>query len=126
MLVANAHNGQTLVHRHDDAMVFNTSAVADNVSSPVPSALNLQSILERSISFRTSGRVRFPQVRTFGSRVVVSGWAKSYHAIQLALAGLLETYHVMGLDRPCVVELDIEVISEDPAGSTNTEPMRAR
>jgi len=98
----------------------------DTGSSPIRSAMDLQDILARGISQRTGGRVRFPQVQIFGSRVVVSGWAKSYHAIQLALASLLETYQAMGLDRPGVVELDLEVVSEEPRDEIQNEPRRAR
>jgi len=114
MLVANAGTGQDLGHRRYDSHESRSIANTDIGPLAIHSAVDLQDILARSISRRTGGRVRMPQVQIFGSCAVVSGWAKSYHAIQLALAGLLETYDAMGLDRPGVVELDIEVMSEKP------------
>jgi hypothetical protein len=126
MFVVNARNGQDLAHRHHDSHEFRRSAIVEHGLPPIHSAMDLQHILARSISDRSGGRVRLPQVQIFGSRVVVSGWAKSYHAIQLALAGLLETYHAMGLDRPGVVELDIEVMSEEAEQQIEAAPPRAR
>ncbi len=126
MLVANARNGQDVVHRYHDAHEFKRNSIVEKAPLPIHSAMDLQYILARSISFRTGGRVRLPKVQILGSRVVVSGWAASYHAIQLALAGLLETFHAMGLDRPDVIQLDIEVVPEDSQGHIATEPIRAR
>ena len=126
MFVANTQNGQDLVYFHPESHESRRSAIVENGPLPIRSAMDLQHILARAISQRTGGRVRLPQVQIFGSRVVVSGWAKSYHAIQLALAGILETYHAMGLDRPGVVELDIEIMSEEPERQVETEPVQAR
>jgi len=126
MPVAILRNEHDVLYRQHDSHEVRRTAIGENGTLPVHSAMDLQRILARSISQRTDGRVRLPQVRIFGSRVVVSGWAKSYHAIQLALAGLLETYHAMGLDRPGVVELEIEVISESSNSHTGNEPVRAR
>ena len=114
MLVANAGTREDLANRRHDSHELRRNADAGIGPTPVHSAMDLEPHSARSISQRTGGRVRLPQVQIFGSRVVVSGWAKSYHAIQLALAGLLETYHAMGLDPPGAVELDIEVVSEEP------------
>jgi len=126
MLVANARNGQDVVHRYHDAHEFKRNSDLGKAPLPIHSAMDLQYILASSISHRTGGRVRLPKVQILGSRVVVSGWAASYHAIQLALAGLLETFHAMGLDRPEVIELDIEVVPEEPVRNHKPEPVRAR
>ena len=126
MLVANARNGQDVVHRYHDAHEFKRNSGVKRTPLPIHSAMDLQYILARSISRRTGGRVRLPKVQILGSRIVVSGWAASYHAIQLALAGLLETFHALGLDRPDVIELDIEVVPEDSLRHILTELIRAR
>jgi hypothetical protein len=126
MLVANARNGKALVNHHHESQEFKSSAIAENSSLPIHSAMDLQHILARSISQRTGGRVRLPQVRILGSRVVLSGWATSYYAVQLALVGLLEGFRAVGLDRPDVVELEIEVVPEQPAKDPETELMRTR
>jgi hypothetical protein len=114
MSVASAETGKDLMHCRHDSHASRRSVNVDIGPLPIHSAMDLPHILARSISQRTGGRVRLPQVQIFGSRVVVSGWAKSYHTLQLALAGLLETYDAMGLDRPGVIDLDIAVVAEEP------------
>ena len=49
----------------------------------------------------------------------MSGFSESYHAVQLAVAGLMETLDALGLDHPGQVDLNIDVISSHsvrPAG----------
>lgn len=125
MFVANVRNGRDLVHDCQAPHELRKNAIVEQCPSTIRSAMDLQYTLARSISLRTGGRVRLPQVQIFGSRVVVTGWATSYHAIQLALAGLLETFRAMGLDRPDKVELGIEVIPEESVSSRETEPTQA-
>jgi len=117
---------KAVVHRYHDAHEFKRNSGMEKASLPIHSAMDLQYILARSISHRTGGRVRLPKVQILGSRIIVSGWAASYHAIQLALAGLLETFHAMGLDRPDVIELDIEVAPVGSARNLKSEPVRVR
>lgn len=59
---------------------------------------------------RTGGRLKSPGVTIFGDRIVVHGHADSYHAIQLACAGLLESLRQLDVDRPEQIELNVEVI----------------
>lgn len=73
------------------------------------SAMELQQILAHVISRRTDGRIRGLQVQIVGSRAVLRGWAASFHAVQLAFAGLCEAYAELNLDSPEEVELDIDV-----------------
>jgi len=115
MMIANARTGRDPVYRHHGSHDRRRNAIVVNRSSSIYTAMDLQHTLARSISHRTGGRVRLPQVQILGSRVILRGWATSYYAIQLALAGLLESLHAMGLDRPDEVELDIEVVSEETA-----------
>jgi hypothetical protein len=79
----------------------------------VRSAMDVEAALVHAIGRRTDGRIRSLQVQIVGSRVVLRGWAVSYHAVQLAIAGLFEAFDVMSLDRPAEVELDIDVMGND-------------
>jgi len=76
----------------------------------VQSAMDVEKSLVRAIGHRTGRRVRSLHVQFTGSRVVLRGWAVSYHAVQLALVGLFEGCEEMGLDRPEEIELDIDVL----------------
>jgi hypothetical protein len=79
----------------------------------VQSAMDVEAALVHAIGRRTDGRIRSLQVQIVGSRVVLRGWAVSYHAVQLAIAGLFEAFEAMSLDRPEDVELDIDVSGGD-------------
>jgi hypothetical protein len=96
-------------HRHETRRCRIPTIVA-TLPPPVRSAMDLEQALGRAISERTGGRIYSLQVRILGGRVVLHGWAGSYHAVQLALAGLFEAFHAMNLDRPEDVELDIDVL----------------
>jgi hypothetical protein len=84
-----------------------------NLGQYIRSAMELEAALVQAIGHRTEGRIRSLQVQIVGSRVVLRGWAVSYHAVQLAIAGLLEAFREMNLDWPEEVELDIDVSSSD-------------
>jgi hypothetical protein len=73
-------------------------------------ASELEALLVRAIAARTHGQVQALTVQILGGRTVLSGFAESYYAIQLALAGLQETVDALGLDRPGRVDLNIEVM----------------
>lgn len=84
----------------------------------VRSATDVENALVRAIAHRTGGRIGALEVQIVGSRVVLRGWATSYHAVQLALAGLFEACAQMNLDKPDDVELDIDV----PANNSFSAP----
>lgn len=92
----------------------------------VPSATDVEQAVSRAIRLRTSGQVRLQQVQILGANVVLRGWADSYHAVQLALAGLLEAFRDMNLDRPEEVELDIDVVLCKRVSDAATRPTRPR
>jgi len=73
-------------------------------------ATELETHLVRAIAARTNGRVQALKVQVLGERTVLSGFAESYHAVQLALAGVMETLDALGLDHPGGVDVDIDVI----------------
>jgi hypothetical protein len=75
--------------------------------------MDLEQALVRAICERTGGRVQSVRVNILGGRVVLRGWAGSYHAVQLAVAGLFEAFREMNLDRPEEVELDIDVLCSE-------------
>ena len=79
-----------------------------------PSSTDLEKVLVHTICERTGGRVRLLQVHILGDRVVLRGWAESFHAVQLAVAGLFEAFRANNLDRPEEIELDIDVLSTAP------------
>jgi hypothetical protein len=78
-------------------------------------ATDLEAYLACAITARTNGRVQTLRVQILGERTVLSGFAESYYAIQLAVAGLMETLDASGLDRPGRVDLNIDVIPSHPA-----------
>jgi hypothetical protein len=75
----------------------------------VQSAMEVEQALVRAISRRAGAGIQSLQVQMIGSRVVLRGWAVSYHVVQLAIAGLFEACAQMHLDQPEQVELDIDV-----------------
>ena len=90
------------------------TAPAANRKPPIPSVTDLEKVLVHTIFERTGGRVRLLQVQIHGDHVVLRGWAESFHAVQLALAGLFEAFRANDLDRPEDVELDIDVLPTAP------------
>ena len=78
-------------------------------------ANDLQTHLVCAITARTNGRVQALRVQIQGGRTVLSGFAESYYAIQLAVAGLMETLDALGLDRPGRVDLNIDVMPSHSA-----------
>ncbi len=85
-------------------------AKADGQSSSNPTTSELEQRLACAITKRTRGRVCSLRVHILGERVVLRGCAESYHAIQLAQAGLLEAMDAMEMDRPGLVELDVDMV----------------
>jgi hypothetical protein len=85
--------------------------------------MDLEKILVCSICERTGGRVRSLKVHILGERVVLRGWTSSYHAVQLAIAGLFEACRAMNLDRPDEVEIDIDVLPNGPVCSLGDDPV---
>ena len=75
----------------------------------------LETHLVRAITARTHGQVQALRVQILGGRTVLSGFAESYYAIQLAVVGLQETLDALGLDRPGRVDLNIDVMPRRPA-----------
>ena len=75
----------------------------------------LERHLVRAIAVRTHGQVQALRVQILGGRTVLSGFAESYYAIQLAVVGLQETLDALGLDRPGRVDLNIDVMPSRPA-----------
>ena len=75
----------------------------------------LEAHLVRAITVRTHGQVQALRVQILGGRTVLSGFAESYYAIQLAVVGLQETLDALGLDRPGRVDLNIDVMPSRPA-----------
>jgi hypothetical protein len=78
-------------------------------------ATDLETHLVRAIAGRSHGQVQALRVQILGGRTVLSGFAESYYAIQLAVVGLQETFDAFGLDRPGRVDLNIEVMPRLPA-----------
>ena len=75
----------------------------------------LETHLVRAIAARTHGQVQALTVQILGGRTVLSGFAESYYAIQLALVELQNAVDALGLDRPGRVDLNIEVMPRVPA-----------
>ena len=109
MLVACREAGAKKMHQHLETPKYRRRTITAALPPPARSAMDLEQILVRAICERTGGRVHSVQVHVLGERVVLRGWASSYHAVQLALAGLFEAFRAMNLDRPEKVELDIDV-----------------
>jgi hypothetical protein len=110
MLVAYREAETPKVHQRHDTPKSRRDTIAAAIPSPVRSAMDMEEALVHAICRRTGGRVHALQVHILGGRVVLRGWAGSYHAVQLAIAALFETFRAMNLDRPEDVELDIDVI----------------
>jgi hypothetical protein len=110
MLVADREAETQKVHERHDTLKSRRHTIAAAIQPPVRSAMDLEQTLVHAICERTGGRVHSLQVHILGGRVVLRGWAGSYHVVQLAIAGLLEAFHTMNLDRPEEVELDIDVL----------------
>jgi hypothetical protein len=77
-------------------------------------ATDLETHLACAIAARTGGRVQALRVQILGERTVLRGFSESYHAIQLAVAGLKETLSALGLDQPGRVDLNIDVVPSHP------------
>lgn len=73
-------------------------------------ASDLETHLVLAIAARTNGCVHALKVQVLGGRTVLSGFSESYHAVQLAVVGLMETLDALGLDHPGQVDLNIDVI----------------
>ena len=101
-------------HRHE-SQPDDRTVLASKGTPPIPSATDLEKALVHAIRERTGGRVRALQVQILGDRVVLRGWAESFHAVQLAVAGVFEAFRARDLDRPEEVELDIDVLPTAPA-----------
>ncbi len=78
---------------------------------------DLETRLACAIAERTGGRVESLKVQILGGRIVLHGFAESYSAIQLALAGLREMLDALDLDLPERVELNIDVVTTPRRGS---------
>jgi hypothetical protein len=78
-------------------------------------ATDLETHLVRAIVARTGGRIQALRIQILGGRTVLHGFSDSYYAIQLAVAGLMETLNALGLDQPGRVDLNIDVIPSHPA-----------
>ena len=79
---------------------------------------NLDTALAHSITRRTGGRIESLQIETVAGRVVIHGRTRSYHALQLVQAAVVETLRTSGSERPEDAEFDIEVVS----GRDSTKP----
>ncbi len=84
-------------------------------------ATDLETHLVCAITVRTNGRVQALSVQVLGGRIVLHGVAGSYHSVQLAVAGLMETMDALGLDRPERVDLNIDVVPQPPARPSAAE-----
>ncbi|MHB0961412.1 MAG: hypothetical protein ACYC0X_34585 [Pirellulaceae bacterium] len=84
-------------------------------------ATDLETYLVCAIAARTNGRVQTLSVQVLGGRIVLHGIAGSYHSVQLAVAGLMETLDALGLDRPGRVDLNIDVVPKPPARPSAAE-----
>ena len=108
--VAGNGNGKPSAESH--AMATHSDSVDESGTGlHVPlTASDLETHLVRAIAARTNGRIQALRVQVLGGGVVLHGFAESYHAIQLAVAGLLETFKAMDLDHPGRIDLDIDVL----------------
>jgi hypothetical protein len=120
MVVAYRRAEAQEVHDRHEPQQHGSNVFASNRRPPIPSATDLEEALVHAIDERTGGRVRSLEVQIHGDRVVLRGWADSYHAVQLAIAGLREAFIAMDLDRPEAVEFDIEVLPT--AATTGPSP----
>jgi hypothetical protein len=104
---------QGVRHRHE-FQEHGGNLAATNRAASIQSATGLEKALVDAICERTAGRVRSLQVQILGDGMVLRGWADSYHAVQLAIAGLFQALSAMDIDRPEKVEVDIEVLPNVP------------
>ena len=123
MLVAHGKVGVHEVHQRRERQKHRRNTIAASRPPPIRSAMDLEKVLVRSICERTGGRVRSLKVHILGERVVLRGWSSSYHAVQLAIAGLFEVFRAMNLDRPDEIELDIDVLPNGPVCSLGDDPV---
>jgi hypothetical protein len=87
-----------------------------SVGGPVHmTTTELETHLVRAITAHAHGQVQALTVQILGGRTVLSGFAESYYAIQLAVVGLQEAVDALGIDRPERVDLNIEVVPRLPA-----------
>ena len=110
MLVAYRQAETQKVHQRHDTLKRRRHTIVAAIQPPVRAAMDVERALVHAICKRTEGRVHALQVHILGGRVVLRGWAGSYHAVQLAIVGLFETFRAMSLDTPEDVELDIDVV----------------
>ena len=68
------------------------TALANEPETAGTSPPDLDQCLAKWLAHRTSGRIRRLSVRTVGNRTVISGWATSYYARQLAQAAVNEVF----------------------------------
>jgi hypothetical protein len=114
-VVAGNGNGKPSAESHAKAARLARVEEADVCFYTYMTASELETHLVRAITARTSGRVQGLRVQIQGGRTVLSGFSESYYAIQLALAGLMETLNALGLDHPERVDLNIDVLPYRPA-----------
>jgi hypothetical protein len=120
MLVEYRQAAEEVVHYRAEAPGLRTNTIAKGLPHTIRSAMDIEPALMHFINHRTGGRVRSLQVQILGGRVALRGWASSFYAVQLALAGLLQAFHEWHLDRPEEVELDIDVVTDIPTEHLNT------
>ncbi len=89
------------------------TALAEEPQSPditVAPPPDLDRCLADWITCRTSGRIRRLSVKTVGDRIVISGWATSYYARQLAQAAVSEVLDHWSSRRLPNVEYAIDIV----------------
>ena len=107
-------NGKPSAESHAKAAQLARVEEADVCLHTHMNASELETHLVRAITAHRAAAFRRLRVQIQGGRTVLSGFSESYYAIQLALAGLMETLDAMGLDHPGCVDLDIDVIQSRP------------
>ncbi len=110
-------NGEVSAEAH--AMATHSAPADESGAGPhTPmTASDLEAHLVRAIAARTNGRVQALKVQVLGGRTVLNGFSESYHAVQLAVAGLMQTLDALGLDHPGQVDLNIDVVPNHGARS---------
>lgn len=126
MLEAYPQAGQNVVHRSHGSQEHRQETITEHEVPFIQSAMDLELALAHTICHRTGGRIRLLEVQILGSRIILRGWASSYHVVQIALAGLWESLNAMGLDRPDEVELDIDVVPAGTARGFDANSLRPR
>ena len=95
------------------ALMDQAAAMADQPQGPNAvgeSPPDLDQCLAKWIAHRTSGRIRRLCVKTIGERTVISGWATSYYARQLAQTAVNEVLDTWCYPRPPKVEYEIDIV----------------